>query len=89
MAVPWLDQFESALYQIHQVFKRTALSPETFHSLLGISLASCPQEMSWQEQELGNDKFGSERVKVKLFLLKLQTGSLIEGIISRPPEKTL
>lgn len=53
--------------------------------LLGISLAVCPQEMSWQEQKLGNDELSPGRLKMKLFLIKLQIGSLIEGTLNRLP----
>lgn len=62
MAVLWLDQFDSALHQIQQGrYSRGLLClRETFHFLLGISLASCPQEMPWQEQELGNDELSPE-----------------------------
>lgn len=53
----WLDHFGSALPQIHRdILKRTELSQGDI-SFLGVALALCPQEMSWQEQQLGKDEF--------------------------------
>lgn len=37
--------------------------------------------MSWQEQKLGNDELSLGRLKIKLFLVKLQIGSLLKGTL--------
>lgn len=57
-AALWLEPFDLALHQILQgrCSRGLLCLRETFHSLLGISLAVCPQEMSWQEHKLGNDE---------------------------------
>ena len=55
----WTSLIQLCIKFNREVFKRTALSQEDIF-LLGISLASCPQEMPWQEQELGNDELSPE-----------------------------
>lgn len=35
--------------------------------------------MSWLDQELGNEELSLISEKIKLFLFKLQIGSLLEG----------